>query len=270
MNVKKHQTWTALRERIDELRDAGDEFLWRGQSNAAWKLESTIYRFFESQSVSQSDRRDRESQAEQFFLDYLSKAPDVNIDLTHRSQILMLMQHYGCPTRMLDWSRSPYVAAYFAVQDQAEVGAIFAFNLTIYQSLVAEKVVLDDYDGGVLRVIPRRVFGHLDRDAITFPIPLIPDPITTREFEQQTAFLVDMQLDKSLEKCFLGETGDYLWKFEFDRTMRPSISRDLLAMNIDGRHMFQGLDGVALRAKEYLFGEKEFGHTTGDPNFEPY
>ena len=270
MNVEKHRTWPALRRRIDELRDTGDEFLWRGQGNAAWRLESTIYRFFESQCAPQADRRERESQAEQFFLKYLSAAKDVEVDLRHRSQILMLMQHYGCPTRMLDWTKSPYVAAYFAVQDQAEVGALFALNLTKYQSLVAERVVLDDYDGGVLNVIPRRVFGHLDRDSITFPIPLVPDPITAREFEQQTAFLVDMQLEKPLETFFFGRIGDYLWKFEFDRAVRPSIARDLLAMNIDGRHMFQGLGGVALRAREHLVGEKVFGHTTGDPNSESY
>jgi len=270
MKVEKFQTWRDLRNKIDELQNSGDEFLWRGQRDTKWRLSSTIYRLFESQSVPQTDRKNRESQAEEFFRSCLSAVPNLRIEAKHKSQILMLMQHYGCPTRMLDWSRSPYIASYFSVEEQANFAALFALNLTRYQALVAKKVVLDDYDGGVLSVIPLRIFGHLERDGITFPIPLIPDPITDREFEQQTAFLVDMQLEKSLEECFFGEVGEYLLKLEFDRAMRPLIVRDLLAMNIDGRHMFQGLNGIALRTKEYLFGEKEFGHTTGDPKFETF
>lgn len=31
--------------------------------------------------------------------------------------MLIDMQHYSCPIRLLDWSRSPYVALYFTVNN---------------------------------------------------------------------------------------------------------------------------------------------------------
>jgi hypothetical protein len=50
---------------------------------------------------------------------------------------LMVLRHYGVPTRLLDWSMSPYVAAYFAVcnhepKHESKDGEIWTFDHGLY------------------------------------------------------------------------------------------------------------------------------------------
>ena len=48
---------------------------------------------------------------------------------------LLVLRHYGVPTRFLDWSMSPYVAAYFAVQhDDAQPGELWCFDEPRYET----------------------------------------------------------------------------------------------------------------------------------------
>ena len=47
---------------------------------------------------------------------------------------LMVLRHYGVPTRILDWSQSAYVAAFFASEtDQAADAEIWAFDEPLYE-----------------------------------------------------------------------------------------------------------------------------------------
>jgi hypothetical protein len=46
----------------------------------------------------------------------------------------MVLRHYGVPTRLLDWSMSPYVAAYFATcSDDTRYGEIWTFDEPLYE-----------------------------------------------------------------------------------------------------------------------------------------
>jgi hypothetical protein len=53
---------------------------------------------------------------------------------------LMVLRHYGVPTRLLDWSQSAWVAAYFAVCDHDdEDGEIWSFDEPRYEQVGREQ-----------------------------------------------------------------------------------------------------------------------------------
>lgn len=54
--------------------------------------------------------------------------------LTDDIVALMVLRHYGVPTRLLDWTWSPWIAAYFATQgEDNDDGEIWAFDEHLYE-----------------------------------------------------------------------------------------------------------------------------------------
>lgn len=96
-------------------------FLFRGHSEPAWRLEPTFDRMFQSQPKQKrlkiaSDLLDRFRRSIEGF----ELPPETR---NNDSLLLALGQHYGLPTRLLDWTESPYVAAFFAYNRSALWGA---------------------------------------------------------------------------------------------------------------------------------------------------
>jgi len=126
------------------------EIWFRGQSDSEYKLLPTAFR-----------EKDKEGSIPRYdeagaLADFQAHYPENRQEYTSIIEWLTLMQHYGLPTRLLDWSRSIFVALYYAVQDHDKDGALYALDPSffgrdshihpdsVYQKLISLCVLFDD------------------------------------------------------------------------------------------------------------------------------
>ena len=99
-------------ERWDDIRSYHrPRWLYRGQRCADWTLTTSLERFAASYALSGDKALDVENKLSREFRrayqHYAQHLPSDDLEW------LATMQHHGCPTRLLDWTYSIYVAVYF-------------------------------------------------------------------------------------------------------------------------------------------------------------
>jgi hypothetical protein len=103
-------------------------WVFRGQRDATWKLQSGVERVDPAVREDFGSRKDYElallAQFKLRALPYLQRIPRSDWEW------LVVAQHYGLPTRLLDWTNSPLHALFFAVAGNGgdRDGIVFAYN----------------------------------------------------------------------------------------------------------------------------------------------
>jgi FRG domain len=187
---------------------------------------------------------------------------------------LALIQHYGGPTRLLDFSYSFYLAAFFAIEKpkRREAAAVWAVNHTLLGERVAAKfegkwppknsdrmnldhiAIVNDFlarkrevEPFVISVAPERMNERLSIQQGLF---LAPCDISAR-FEHNLAatFSLDPETLRRREAApWKGESlpaETALVKIRLPQHLHTKALRDLYAMNVTSASLFPGLDGFA-------------------------
>lgn len=173
---------------------------------------------------------------------YLHERAALDDDL----RCLALMQHHGASTRLLDFTKSPFVAAFFALESASRDVAVFALNTpALWHSAPA-------FDPSLTRArIDPRLPGNFDTYFARNQLPLIwfgePSEMDSRLVAQSGLFVVPGVLDKPLDAILDGYGGseDLLTQFVLPASMREEAMRALYRMNVTYATLFPDLDGLA-------------------------
>jgi hypothetical protein len=237
-------SWGAFVDLCSDL----DGWAFRGQPDARWHLQSSLSRYLLAYVADRSEWQAREARAIRIFRrkahNYLANPELLNDDL----RCLSLMQHHGAPTRLLDFTKSPFVAAFFALERTTTDAAIFALNTPALwrnsaRPKTAPSLTRDELDP--------RVKGNLERYFLSNENEVIwfgePSEMDGRLIAQSGTFVVPGVIDRPLHAILDDYESDaeLLRRIILPPSLRSDAMRWLYRMNITNASLFPDLDGLA-------------------------
>lgn len=231
--------------------------LYRGQANSAWSLTPSLFREEKidleisrllaslpprTKEKTYSDLEDR--LIRKFFRHGLPYLPQFDRNY-HDDRVIA--QHFGVPTRLLDWSYDPLVALYFAVEDQSKDSDAAMFALCPYASLV--------YIEGQLTENPNK-FDVIDPVALDGRIIAQKSVLTLHPYgdPDQKFIPVDQREVLASEKFKNTTRPESFLKIVIPAKHKLEILKKLNRIGFNRRTLFPGLDSVGAHlATEYKF-----------------
>ncbi len=229
--------------------------IYRGQSNSAWFLTTSLHR---TKLITTT---------EDFLFYFRTLIPEIQEqveawDGTRRdlsnpidmAQFLAFLQHNGFPTPLLDWTFSPYIAAYFALEGvdqfepQSDEVAIYSFNQQLWSNYYKPNYNFDDPAQHVTLLRPTFRGNH-------------------KQMLQQGVFWFTNTQDPEAHIRINEKNGmHFLTKYTISVKERPVIMRDLELMGVTAIQLSPGIESVCKKAFESIKTRLTVGPSPAERN----
>jgi hypothetical protein len=242
IKTKPFPSWREFKAEFDAflpLRTKGaeprfSEYIFRGQMDSKFELVSSFDRIVPAKLTDRSAEFERWHK----FFKYLRRHIGNSVDHLDNDESMSLAQHYGVSTRLLDWTYSPYIAAFFAFFDSLRLQRDEISDVAVCAIHVASFKKATE---GQFQVIETR-----GRENI-------------RVRNQLGKFIVNKSnfrsLDQYVEKSS-PEAGKSMVKFTIPSSERVAALNDLLLMGISPVDIYPDNEGIAMyvRLRQALDG----------------
>lgn len=214
-----------------------DEDIWfRGQSNFSWGLSPGLLRLAAPSSESSLLSRFKQSAAM-----LIKDSTKDNFDW------LFLMQHYGVPTRLLDWSESPLAALYFAVSEKSKDstdGALWILKPTELNKIAnistSEKNFIPSFEDSELTNYSVETLNSNPRNKLA-PIATIATRNSARIQAQLGVFTIHHLDNRPIEEFC---SNDEVLKYKIPASSKSDLRDELSLLEINKFTLFPELASI--------------------------
>jgi hypothetical protein len=256
MSIIRAESWADLQELLfadswdDQIGRFRSRLAFRGLSDVEYSLATTLIRLG-------GDYAPLERHLMRNFKKYAHRSMVERDSIWHW---LSLAQHHGLPTRLLDWTYSPYIALHFATANIEHYdcdGVIWAVNYMLAHHQLPQQLrsKLDDEGANVftLEMLSESV-ATLDQlmvlDSENFAVFVEPPSIDDRIVNQYGMFSL-MPDPTCLFDQWLTQHPQLWHKIIIPAELKWEIRDKLDQANITERVLFPGLDGLSVWLKRH-------------------
>lgn len=246
---------TSIDNLIKQVNELPNNFIYRGQADSAWPLKSSLERII-GEHWNALNAQKFEDFALQQFKSKFHLYDRENSHPASKLAWLSIMQHYGVPTRLLDFTESPYIALYFALESYSHhLGKDIALFAIDYSAVLQKSINHIQSKDTEFRETRTSVFEHQDNifdtvvDRFSYDIAWIAEPqiLNARLDRQGGSFLLSgnrsLQIESVLRLPLYAEVD--FSKFVIPSELVPGVFALLRKMNVTSKSLYGDLEGLA-------------------------